>query len=140
MNESIRMFLVLVGVTTTCGLLLSGAHDITHERITLQRLRYIEGPAIRSVLADADNDPLVDRKTVDVSGNEITLFEGKREGRLIGIALETEALGYGGPIQVISGFHPASGECIAVAIAGASETPGVGTKVMEKSFTASMWM
>ena len=135
MNESVKMFLVLVGVTATCGVLLSAVHEVAGERIELQHIRYVKGPAIRSVLSDVDNDPLVDRKVVTVTGKPVTLFIGKKEETVTGIALETGAQGYGGLVQVITGFAPATGKCTAVAIAGASETPGIGTKVMDTKFT-----
>jgi Na+-translocating ferredoxin:NAD+ oxidoreductase subunit G len=137
MNESAKMFSVLVGVTAVCGLLLAAAHDITHERIALQQLRYIVGPAIRTVLADATNDPLVDRKVVSVADSAVTLFFEKKDSLVTGVALETVAQGYGGPVHIITGFEPGSGKCKSIAVAGAIETPGVGARIAETSFTGS---
>ncbi|MBN1576835.1 MAG: RnfABCDGE type electron transport complex subunit G [Chitinispirillaceae bacterium] len=137
MNDAVKMFSVLAGVTTTCGLLLAGAHDLTRERIFSQELRYTKGPAIRAVLTDATNDPLVDRKAVAVSGKEVTLFFGKKGGSVTGMALETAAQGYGGPLHVITGFDPESGKCKAIAVALSRETPGIGSRITGNAFTES---
>jgi Na+-translocating ferredoxin:NAD+ oxidoreductase subunit G len=137
MNESAKMFSVLVGVMTVCGLLLAGIHIVTRERIAMQQLRYVKGPAIRTVLADATNDPLVDRQTVKTAGGEVTLFFGKNGNDTTGIALETVAQGYGGPVRIITGFEPKSGKCKSIAVAGSSETPGMGARITESSFTGS---
>ncbi|MBN1307012.1 MAG: FMN-binding protein [Chitinispirillaceae bacterium] len=137
MNDAVKMFIVLAGVTTTCGLLLAGAHDLTRERIVTQQLRYIKGPAIRTVLSDATNDPLLDRRVVAVSGKEVTLFFGKKGGRVTSIALETAAQGYAGPVHIISGFDPESGTCTAIAVALSQETPGIGSRITGDAFTGS---
>jgi electron transport complex protein RnfG len=137
MNDAAKMFLVLAGATATCGLLLAGVHDLTAERIEMQRLKYVKGPAIRAVLADADNDPLADRKVISVSGKEITLFQGKKEGAVSCVALETAAQGYGGPVDIITGFDPESGICKAVRIALLRETPGIGSRIAGEPFTKS---
>ncbi len=137
MNDAVRMFSVLVGVTTVCGLLLAGANDLTRERIIIQQLQFVKGPAIRKVLVDATNDPLVDRKVIKTFGGAVMLFFGKKDSVVTGIAIETIAEGYSGPVHIITGFEPGSGNCKSIAIAGAKETPGVGARIAEASFTGS---
>ena len=135
MNEAAKMFCIVAGVTAGCGLLLSAAHEATRQRIVSQQLRYVKGPAIRAVLGDADNDPLADRKEVSDSAGTVLLFLGKTKGKLTGVAFETSAPGYGGPVRVMTGFDPATGTCKAIAIAGASETPGIGSRIADTAFT-----
>ncbi len=135
MNDAVKMLLIVVGVTTGCGLLLSGAHDLTRERIVMQQLRYVKGPAVRAVLEGADNDPLADRIEVTVADTAVLLFPGKTDGKLTGIAIETAAQGFGGNVNVMTGFDPETGNCRAIAIAGASETPGIGSRITDPSFT-----
>lgn len=135
MRDALKMFFVLAGVSSMCGLFLAFVHRSTVERITLQQLKYIKGPAINKALSDADNDPLSERKTVMLDGREVTLYLGRSHDTLTGVALETAAQGYGGPVHVITAFDPETGLCKAVAISGSSETPGVGSKIIEPSFT-----
>lgn len=129
------MFAVMVGVAAACGMLLAGAHDLTRERITAQHIRYVKGPAIRTVLAGVENDPLLDRRNVASSGGETTIFLGKTGGKLTGVALETVGKGYGGPVGVITAFDPVSGNCKAIAVSFAAETPGIGSRVADTAFT-----
>ena len=135
MNDGVKMFCIIVGVTSACGALLAGAHDFTRQRIAVQQLRYVKGPAVRAVLEPADNDPLADRKEITAGDTTVLVFPGTTGGKLTGVAIETSAPGYGGPVNVMTGFDPASGECKAVAIAGAGETPGIGARISDASFT-----
>lgn len=135
MNDALKMFLVLTGTSAVCGLLLAVGNDLTHTRIEIQQLRYVQGPAIQTVLAGSTNDPLVDRKTVSVSGKPVMLFFGKKGDALTGVALETAAMGYRNELRVVSGFDPVSGNCTSVALSVASETPGIGSRVADTSFT-----
>lgn len=135
MNEGVRMFFVLTGVTAICALLLGGAHELTRAPIETQKLRYVKGPAIRTALGPVDNDPLAARFTVNSERGPVTLFPGKKQDSVIAVALETSAHGYGGEINVITAFDLQSGDCRSVAVSHSSETPGIGSRVMQPQFT-----
>ncbi|MBN1760362.1 MAG: FMN-binding protein [Chitinispirillaceae bacterium] len=135
MNDAVKMFCIVVGVTTACGTLLSGVHDFTRQRIVVQQLRYVKGPAVRAVLDHAENDPLADRIQITMGDKSVLLFPGTTGGKLTGVAIEASGQGYGGPVSVITGFDPVTGDCSAIAIAGASETPGIGSRINDPVFT-----
>ena len=134
MNDALKMFLVLTGTSAVCSVLLAVGNDLTRERIEVQQLRYVKGPAVQSVLRGATNDPLADRKTVTASGKSVTVFVGKNNDAVAGIALEGGAMGYRNELRVIAGFEPVSGTCTAVALSVTSETPGIGSRVADTSF------
>lgn len=135
MNDAVKMFVILTGVTVVCGALLTGVRELTDDSIVKQQIRYMQGPAIRKVLFDASNDPVADKKEEQIADTVVTLFQKQVEGVTTAVALETESMGYGGTMSVITGFDIQSGECVGVAVATASETPGIGTKAYEPSFT-----
>lgn len=135
MNDAGRMFLMVTMVTVVCGALLGAMRELTGERIVQQQIRYVKGPAIRRVLAGVENDPVQDRRTVEVQDRDVTVFNGKMDGTITAVALETVGVGYGGDLSVITAFHVLTGECKGVAIATSKETPGIGTKVDDGSFT-----
>lgn len=134
MKDALRMVALLTSITTLCGLLLSGMNRATAERIALQKLIYIQGPAIKRVLKGVENDPLAEREKVVIGSDTITVFPGKKDGSLKVVAYETAGKGYGGDVGVITGFDIATGDCIGIAIAGSQETPGIGSRVKEDSF------
>ena len=134
MKDAIRMVGLLGAITMLCGLLLSGVNQATAARIALQRLTFIKGPAVKSVLSEAENNPLEDRYEVTIDSISLTVFPAKKDGHITRIAFETAAGGYGGSVEVITGFAVESGECIGVEVTGSQETPGIGSKVADESF------
>jgi electron transport complex protein RnfG len=134
MNDTLRMFSVLTGVTAVCGVLLACVNEMTSDIISEQRIRFDAGPAIQIVFADATNDPVADRREIDLQGNKIIIYPGKTDDSVTGIALETKAPGYAGAVSVISGFDPVTGACLSIAIATSNETPGIGSKVKDRQF------
>ena len=135
MNEGVRMFFVLTGVTAICALLLGGAHELTRAPIEMQKIRHVKGPAIRAALGPVDNDPLAARLTVNFEKGPLTLFPGKKRDSVVSVAIETSAQGYGGEINVITAFDLQSGVCRAVAVSHSSETPGIGSRATQPQFT-----
>ncbi len=137
MKDTVKMFTGLSGVSLVCGILLAAAHDLTESRIEEQELRYVKGPAVKEVLAEAENDPIADRRVIYISGKKMVLFPGKKDGNIACIALGTRGQGYAGAVDIIAGFDPESGLCRAVRIAVMRETPGVGSRVASKEFLKS---
>lgn len=135
MNDTMRMLLVLSLVTALCGGLLGAVRKLTLEKMEQQQLRYETGPAVYKVLANATNDPLNDRQVVTVNNSPVTLFEQKENGSIVAIAIETRGMGYGGPISVVTGYSVVDGNCKGIAVSRSKETPGIGTRVNDGSFT-----
>jgi len=125
------MLVVLSLICATSGAILVNLKQATHSQIEQQVLTYVQGPALRSVLNDCDNDPIAERKLI----NDVMVFPAKQDGKLVGIALEAFAPGYSGDIGVIVGFNIENDVLMGVGITTQTETPGLGTKVTKPSFT-----
>lgn len=131
MREILHMLVVLSLICAASGTILVNLKQATKNQIEQQVLTYVQGPALKSVLADCDNDPIAERETID----GVTVFPAKRDGKLVGVALEAFAPGYSGDIGVIVGFDLAKDELLGIGITTQTETPGLGTKVTKPSFT-----
>ena len=84
----IRMIVVLSSICGLSGFALSYLKISTAPRIEEQVLTYVQGPAILKVFADIDNSPIAERKTFTLDGAKVTVFPGKKDGKLVAVALE----------------------------------------------------
>lgn len=140
MRDIVRMIVVLSLIAATSGLALSLIYRITKAPIAYQTIRFVKEPAVKKVLTGYDNDPILDRKTLVVGTDdkgapvEITIFPAKRQGETFAVALEGKGKGFGGLIGVMVGISK-EGKVLAIGITSHSETPGVGSRVEEASFT-----
>ena len=65
MRDMIKMVVVLTVLAAFSGGLLAALRDATKDKIELQQLTFVKGPAIKSIFKDASNDPIAeDRKSV----------------------------------------------------------------------------
>lgn len=137
MREMLRMVVVLSLICGLSGLTLATVRDATRDRIVLQELTFVQGPAIRQVLGPTDNNPIADRKTFTApDGQAVTVFPALRGGKLAGVALETFGKGYGGNLGVMVGFSTTDDTLTGIGITTMKETPGVGSRTTLPSFTA----
>ncbi len=136
MKEMIRMMVVLSLICGLSGVTLAALKQATAPIIEEQVLTFVQAPAIESVLAGHDNNPIKDRRTFEVDGTTVTLFPAIRDGRLAGVAFETSGKGYGGSIGVMVGFDMATDTLSGIGITTLKETPGLGSRVADHGFTA----
>lgn len=98
-------------------------------------LTYVQGPAILKVFADIDNSPIAERKTFTLDGAKVTVFPGKKDGRLVAVALEHFGKGFGGDVGVMVGYDVNRDTLTGIGITTMKETPGLGTRVADPAFT-----
>ncbi|WP_147818656.1 RnfABCDGE type electron transport complex subunit G [Salidesulfovibrio onnuriiensis] len=132
MREILHMLLVLSLICAGSGALLVNLKQATRGQIEQQVLTYVQGPALLSVLKDRDNDPIAER----VKMGEVNVFPAMKDGKLVGVAFEVFAPGYSGDIGVMVGFDVEKDEILGIGITTQTETPGLGTRIMEPSFTS----
>lgn len=112
------------------GVALSFTYAVTKDAIkeaeTTARLR-----SVRTVLPPFDGDPI--EKNLAVNGQDRLFYIGKKNGRIVGIATPSSALGYGGSVNILVGMNP-DGALTGIALLAHQETPGLGTKVAEPAF------
>lgn len=136
MGDIIRMIVVLTSICGISGFALSYLKITTAPRIEEQVMTYIQGPAILKVFNDIDNSPIAERATFTLpDGRSITVFPGRKDGKLIGVAIEDFGKGYGGDIGIMAGFDINHDTLVGVGVTTMKETPGLGTLIGEPSFT-----
>jgi electron transport complex protein RnfG len=134
-KEYIKMVLVLSLIAMVCGFLLSAVKILTHEKIEEQILVNIKGPAIKNVLNQSTNNPIEDRIEIEYNGIPHTVFIGKKDNAVWGIAFESEGTGFGGSIGVMIGIDIAKSSLSGIGILTHQETPGLGARISETVFT-----
>ncbi len=128
MREMIKMVVVLTVLSSFSGTLLAAIHHAMSERIDYQKLKFVQGPAIREILEGSSNDPLTDRFKLTDNGIERSFYVGKFDGEANAVAFETFGKGYGGLIGVMTGFNIKEDKIIGVRVTTHLETPGVGAR------------
>lgn len=137
MKNILKMIVVLSVLCACSGFVLSFLKTVTAPAIEEQVLNNVQGPAIVSVLAGAENNPISDRHSfVLPDGGKIMAFPSLRGGRLVGVALENFGKGYGGPVGVMVGFNTEGDTLAGVGMTSLKETPGLGMRVKEPGFSA----
>jgi electron transport complex protein RnfG len=137
MREMIKMLIVLTVLATLSGGLLAAIRDNTKDRIENQVLEFVKGPAIRSILEGATNDPIVDRFQLKDGDIERTFFVGVFGGEPRAVTFETSGKGYGGDVGLMVGIDTKDDKLVGVGVTTHGETPGMGAKAKtDPSFVA----
>ena len=139
MKDIGRLALVLTLVTAVSALLLALVELVTRDAIAHQR-ELVTLNALQSVLPPVDNEPNKDTVALpvkDSKGNDVetVFYRGRKDGKISGIAFETVAPdGYSGNIKIMVGID-AEGKVTGISILQHAETPGLGAKAADASWT-----
>ena len=90
--------------------------------------------SLKMILPPFDNDPAaeaVDIKSPD--GQPVKLYTAKNGGLVVGYAAEASASGFGGKVAGLVSFKPDGTIDTVIVKSGHSETPGIGTKVTDRT-------
>ena len=90
--------------------------------------------SLKMILPPFDNDPAaeaVDIKSPD--GEPVRLYTARNGGLVVGYAAEAAASGFGGKVAGIVSFKPDGTIDTVIVKSGHAETPGIGTKVTDRS-------
>jgi electron transport complex protein RnfG len=128
MREMIKMLIVLTILATLSGGLLAAIRDNTKDRIENQVLEFVKGPAIRSILEGATNDPIVDRFQIKDGDVERIFFVGVIDGEPRAVTFETSGKGFGGDVGLMVGIDTKDDKIVGVGVTTHGETPGMGAK------------
>jgi electron transport complex protein RnfG len=129
MREMVKLFIVVTLFSSISGGLLAMVKSTTQEKIELQQLTYVKGPAINQVLEGCTNNPLEDRFKLKDGGREIDFFIGEFEGKRNTVAFENAGNGFGGAMGVMVAIDMENDQIRGIGITTHSETPGVGSRV-----------
>jgi electron transport complex protein RnfG len=130
------MYRALVGVGLLCGLLIVSVYEITRPVIARNKAEALER-AIFQVLPDARASAtfrlVADERFEALEGSAEgapTAHAGyDAEGRLVGLAVEAEGMGYQDVIRLIYGYSFADQAVIGVRVLESRETPGLGDRI-----------
>lgn len=136
MKQMLRLFVAVLVFSTVSGGLLAGVKSATQERIEMQQILFVKGPAITELLKGSSIDPLANRFKIKDGKEERSFFPAGFGGKVNTIAMETFGKGFGGDIGIIVAVNLDTDEIVGVAVTTLRETPGVGSRVKtEQSFT-----
>ena len=128
MREMIKMVVVLTILSAFSGGLLAAVRSSTKERIVNQELKFVKGPAIKSILESASNDPIKDRFKIQDGDIERLFFVGIFDGKATTVVFESFASGFADVIGLMVGVNVAEDKFSAAGITTHKETPGLGAK------------
>ncbi|MCA1743863.1 MAG: hypothetical protein ABR533_12700, partial [Desulfonatronovibrio sp.] len=101
-KDLIRMVFIMTLVSSMCGGALAMVKIVTKDQIEYQQILFIKEPALNKILpSEYDNDPVSDRIVIsldDDPDNELIVFVAKKDDRIMSVAFESYAGGYGGPV------------------------------------------
>lgn len=138
MMEIVRMIVVLSAITGLSGFILSGLKVWTTPIIEEQILMNVQGPALKQLFLHGTNDPIADRKSLpkpNSDGQSIIVFPSIKDGKLLAVAMEAGGKGYGGDVNVLVGYDVTRDSLLGISVTTHKETPGIGSRIQEPSFT-----
>ena len=119
-----NMVIVLTVITVVAAACLGAMNNLTAEPIAASKKAKQE-EAIKAVLPEFTT---VDEETIV---NEQKIFRAyNANGELVGIAIETKELGFGGDVTTMVGFD-ANGTIVDYSLLAHAETPGLGSKLVD---------
>ncbi|MCK9160065.1 MAG: RnfABCDGE type electron transport complex subunit G [Bacteroidaceae bacterium] len=126
-----NMVFVLTGTTVICVALLAYVNLLTAEPIAKANANILN-TALKEVLPAYDNNPVTEADTVfgEKDGKKTVkyiIYPAKNNNKLVGTAVKSESLGFGGELTVLVGFQ-ADGKVYGYSVLSHSETPGLGSK------------
>jgi electron transport complex protein RnfG len=128
MGEMIKMVVVLTFLSVISGGALAYVQKSTTPLIEDNKLQFVKGPAIKSILAGTSNNPISDRFTIEQGEKEDLFFVGKYDGTPKAVAFESFGKGFGGDVYIVLGVDLDTDKIMGVGVTTHSETPGVGAR------------
>jgi electron transport complex protein RnfG len=125
------MVVVLTVLSTISGGLLSGLKNATAARIEVQQLKFVKGPAIKTILEGVSNDPIADRFAIKDGEMERKFFVGKFGDKADTVVLESFGKGYGGDVGLMVAVNVKDDTILGVGVTTHSETPGLGARAKD---------
>lgn len=131
MNDMLKMVVVLTILSAFSGGLLAAVRNSTKDKIELNELQMVKGPAIMAILAGCSNDPVADRFKLQVDEQERTFFVGAFDGKPTTVVFEVIGKGYGDDIGLAVAIDMEDDTYTGVGVTTHKETPGLGALAKE---------
>jgi len=131
MKEILKLSVSLTLIAAVATGVLGYAYEITKEPIAQAGLRQT-AESLKLILPQFDNAPSKESKVVEVEGTKCKCLPAKQGDKLVGIAVEAAAQGFGGDVKILVGFNAESDKMIKVIVSDHKETPGLGTGATDR--------
>ncbi|WP_250673761.1 RnfABCDGE type electron transport complex subunit G [Paraclostridium ghonii] len=129
MKDIFRLGIILFVICAVASLMLSLTNNITAPVIE-QRNIQANNESRQEVLQDAKEF----KEVTNVKGDLVEeIYQGEKDGEVVGYTIKTAPRGYGGNVEVMVGIS-SDGKISGVKIGNHSETPGLGSKAAEPAF------
>lgn len=136
MKEIVKLGLILLAICLVAAVALGVTNEMTIGKILEQR-ELTNQLARQAVLPEATSfEPVEADKLASIQGNEpivMEVFNGLKDGNLVGFVIKTTPTGFGGAVEVTTGIS-ADGKVSGVRIGTHAETPGLGANATLPSF------
>lgn len=127
-----NMAITLFSVCLVASAALGGIYAVTKAPIEAAQTAKINA-AIGGVVPEFNNAPSEEKYTVDVDGKIATIYPAKKDGAIVGYAVEAStSKGFSGTIIVMVGFTP-DGAVVNTSVISHAETPGLGAKINDSN-------
>ena len=125
-----NMLLTLFIITAIAGTSLGFVYKMTEAPIAAAKAKK-QQEAIKMVVPPFTNNPAEGvLEVTSPEGLPVRLFPAKKDGKLVGVAVETMSnKGFSGNISIMVGFKP-DGTIVNYQVLDQKETPGLGTKMV----------
>lgn len=125
-----NMLLSLVGICLIVSAILAFLNNVTKAPIEKTNLEE-KLSAIREVTPKFDNNPYEERFKVPLNGDSLTVYPAKMNGEIVGYAIDSYTeKGFSGHISIMIGYDN-NDNIVSYKVLEMSETPGLGTKMVE---------
>lgn len=129
MKDILKLGITLFAICAVAALVLGVTNNITAPVIEERNIQ-ASNEARKIVLSEADEFKELDGMNSDIV---LEVYEGIKDGQVIGYTTKTSSKGYGGAIELMVGISK-DGKITGVEIGNHSETPGLGSKATEPMF------
>ncbi|WP_428264652.1 FMN-binding protein [Haliangium sp.] len=132
------MYRALVGIGLVCGLLIVTAYQMTLPIIEAKRAEALRAAIFRvlpearsstTFAAGADGFRALAADEAAKADDEVVYAGYGEDGRLVGLAIEAEGMGYQDVIKILYGYSFEHDAIIGMAVLESRETPGLGDKI-----------
>ena len=129
MKDILKLGVTLFAICAVAALVLGVTNNITAPVIEERNIQ-ASNEARKIVLSEADEFKELEGMNSDIV---LEVYEGIKDGQVIGYTIKTSSKGYGGAIELMVGISK-DGKITGVEIGNHSETPGLGSKATEPMF------
>lgn len=128
MKEMVRYGFILSLICLVAAGLLAGVNSLTNPKIIAQALTEEEA-SLKEVIPEGEYFEAVKKD------DTILYYKAHdKDARLVGIAFKASGKGYSSDIETMVGMTP-EGKILRIKIISQAETPGLGSRVAEDTFT-----